>query len=138
MNSYRKPLPVVDDFGRPFWEATRRREFRLPRCTRCRAFRIQFERWCPACSHDEYEWEALSGRGKVWSHCRFHKAYFPGFEDEMPYGVALVQLEEGPRIISNIVGIAQDSVTVEMPVEAVFDEVTPEVTLVKFKPAASA
>jgi hypothetical protein len=60
--------------------------------------------------------------------------YFKSFEDDLPYGVALVELEEGPRLISNIVGVPREAVDIGMPVEAVFDAVTSEVTLVKFRP----
>ncbi|HEY5899775.1 MAG TPA: OB-fold domain-containing protein [Burkholderiales bacterium] len=132
--TYTKPLPLIDAQSRPYWEAARRHELRLPKCDACGALRIQFERWCPQCGSDKSSWARLSGRATVWSHCTFHRKYFAEFEADLPYGVALVQLEEGPKLITNIVGIRHDEVRIGLPVEVVFDDVTPEVTLIKFRP----
>lgn len=133
--AYTKPLPLIDAQSRPYWEAAHRHELRLPKCDDCGTLRIQFERWCPRCGSEKSTWARLSGRGSVWSHCTFHRKYFPEFEADLPYGVALVQLEEGPKLITNLVGVKHDEVRIGMPVEVFFDDVTPEVTLVKFRPA---
>jgi uncharacterized OB-fold protein len=132
--SYAKPLPASDDLSRPFWDAAKRGELRLPRCGSCGAYRTYFEKWCASCGHDRFAWALLSGRGIVWSHCAFHRAYFPGFADELPYNVALVELAEGPRLVTNIVGIERERIAIGMPVEVFFDDVTPELTLMKFQP----
>jgi uncharacterized OB-fold protein len=134
MNTYDKPLPVGDEHSRPFWDAARRHELRLPQCMQCGACRAQFEKWCHACGHDKFRWMLLSGRGKIWSHCEFHKAYFASFVKDLPYNVALVELAEGPRLVSNIVDIAYDDLHIGMEVEAVYDSVSPEVTLIRFRP----
>src|SRR5436309_2308266 len=102
MNSYTKPLPALDDRSRPFWDAARKHEIRLPRCEACHEISAQFEKWCPHCGGALSQWIKLNGRGNVWSHCVFHKAYFPGFKDDVPYNVVIVQLEEGPRVVSNL------------------------------------
>lgn len=138
--TYAKPLPAIDDHSRPFWDAARAGRLHLPRCDKCGTFHTYFEPWCNVCGHEGVHWEDLSGRGRIWANCRFHRAYFPGFEPELPYNVAMVELAEGPRLVTNIVGLERDELD-EMPigmeVEAVFDPVTPEVTLVKFKPAGA-
>ena len=67
----------------------------------------------------------------------FHQSYFHGFDDEVPYNVAEVELEEGPRLLTNLVEVSNDAIRAQMPVEIVFDDVTDEVTLAKFKPRAS-
>lgn len=77
----------------------------------------------------------VSGRGKVFSYVVYHRVYHPGFADEVPYTVALVELEEGPRMISNIIGIPPDEVACEMPVQVIYEDVTDDVTLPKFAPA---
>jgi hypothetical protein len=136
MNAYVKPLPLIDEQNRPFWDAAKAHELRLPQCGSCGHIRVQFERWCPQCGSRDTQWTLLSGRGKVWSHCTFHRKYFPEFEDELPYNVALVQLEEGPRLITNIVGIDRQDIRIDMPVQVSFDDVTPTVTLVKFRPTS--
>lgn len=135
MSTYTKPLPLVDAQSRPYWEAARRHELRLPKCDACGALRVQFERWCPRCGSEKSTWNRLSGRGTVWSHCTFHRPYFKQFEPDLPYGVALVQLDEGPKLITNIVGIERSGIRIGLQVHAVFEDVTPEVTLIKFRPA---
>ena len=69
----------------------------------------------------------------MFSYVVFHQAYHPGFKDDVPYNVALVQLEEGPRMYSNIVGTSNDQVRIGDAVEVVFDPVTPEVTIPRFR-----
>lgn len=134
MGPYEKPLPLVDDLNRPFWEAARLGELRLPHCNDCGHIRVQFERWCPRCASQQATWNRLSGRGAVWSHVTFHRMYFKAFEDDLPYGVALVELEEGPRLITNIIGIKREHIAIGLEVQVAFDAVTPELTLIKFRP----
>lgn len=133
---YEKPLPVVDDHNRPFWEAARQGELRLQQCVDCHRVRLPASRHCPGCGSERSEWSRVSGAGTVESFCVFHKAYFPGFEGEVPYNVAVVRLAEGSRLYTNIVGIPNDRLRIGMAVEACFDRITPDVTLVKFKPAS--
>jgi hypothetical protein len=137
VTSYEKPLPAADDRNQPFWEAARRGELRLQRCLGCNAFRVPASRYCPGCGGEESDWARASGAGTVESFCVFHKAYFPGFEGEVPYNVALVRLAEGPCLFTNIVGLPNDRLRIGMPVEACFESVAPDVTLVKFKPQRS-
>jgi len=134
--SYAKPLPPITPQSRPFWDAARERRLLLPRCDHCGTFHTYFEPWCSHCGLEGVHWEELSGRGHIWTNCRFHKHYFPGFDG--PYNVAMVELEEGPRVMTNIVGIQNgtlDEMPIGMAVQAVFEDVTDEVTLVKFRPA---
>jgi uncharacterized OB-fold protein len=77
----------------------------------------------------------VSGRGKVFSFVTFHRVYHPAFAGEVPYAVALVELDEGPRLLSNIVGVKPDAVACEMPVRVVFDDVATGVSIPKFTPA---
>lgn len=134
-SGYRKPLPVMDEHSTPFWQAARERRLQLPQCTSCGTLRTHFERWCADCGGEGYGWKVLSGRGKVWSHCNFHKPYFGGFKDEVPYNVAIVELEEGPHLFTNLVDVAYSDIRIGMPVTVHFDAVTTEVTLIKFRPA---
>jgi len=131
---YKKPLPVVTELSQPFWEASRRHELCLQRCGSCGAFRYPPAVLCPECLSEEVAWKRVSGRGKVFSFVVFHRLYHPAFEADLPYTVALVELEEGPRLISNIVSCPPARVACDMPVEVVFEDVTGEVTLPKFKP----
>jgi uncharacterized protein len=133
--TYNKPLPKIDDRSRPFWEAAKRHELLVQRCDSCGHLVFPPAPLCPRCRHTELSWVGLSGKGKVWSWTVFHKAYFPGFADEMPYAVAIVELDEGPRVWTQVAGVSNKDLDVDLPVEAFFDDVTDEVTLVKFKPS---
>ena len=139
MQPYAKPLPPITAKSLPFWQATREHKLLLPRCDNCKTVHTYFEPWCSQCGHEGVHWALLSGRGRIWSNCRFHKHYFPGFDG--PYNVAMVELEEGPRIMTNIVGTPNgtlDEMPIGMAVEAVFEEVNDTVTLLKFKPVSNA
>ncbi|HKN00546.1 MAG TPA: OB-fold domain-containing protein [Candidatus Binataceae bacterium] len=133
MSDYVKPLPKPSPVSRPFWEAARRHELKLQRCTGCKAFIYYPRDRCPNCFSDNLEWQPVSGRGKVYSYTVVRRASARSFGDG-PYVLAIIQLDEGPRMTSNVVA-PPDQVRVDMPVVVHFDDVTPDHTLVKFKPA---
>ena len=130
---YPKPLPRIDERNRPHWEGNATGELRLHQCGDCGSLRFPASRWCPDCLAETSSWRHVSGKGKVWSWCVFHRAYFKGFEADLPYPVVLVELQEGPKIYSNLVGVPRDKIRIGMPVRAVFEKATDEVTLVKFE-----
>lgn len=136
MAEYRKPLPAVTSLNAPFWEALKRRELKLQRCDGCGYVWHPPGPLCPHCWSDRFTWTRLSGRGRVNSWVVFHQAYFKSFEGDVPYNVAEVELEEGPRLLTNLVGVGNEEIRIGMPVEIVFDDATEEITLAKFKPAA--
>ena len=129
-----KPLPNVSDFNRPYWEGAKRHELRLQRCQSCGKLWAPNSPVCPHCFSEDYEWEKVSGRGKIATWIVFHKLYHPGFANDIPYNVAFVELEEGPRIISNIVGVKNEDLSIGMPVEVVFEDVNEDITIPKFQP----
>jgi uncharacterized OB-fold protein len=137
MTAHGKPLPRITPDNRPFWDATRRHELRLQRCTGCGRFRYPPAPVCPDCLGEGAAWERVSGRGTVTTWVVFHKLYFPAFAADLPYNVAQVELDEGPRLTANLVGVANDDIRVGLPVEVVFDDVTPEVTLPRFRPTGA-
>jgi len=135
---YRKPLPRIHDpRSRPYWEAAKRHELRMQRCPKCGYVRFPPGRYCPECLEASDTWITLSGRGTVWSFGIYDHVFNQAFNDDIPYNVALVELEEGPRLITNIVGIPNEAIAIGMPVEVAFDDVTDEVTLVKFRPRSA-
>jgi len=133
VDGYGKPLPSLTEENRPFWEACREGRLSLQRCDACGHLRYPVARHCPECLGEGATWTDVSGRGAVFSFIVIHRAYHPGFQDDVPYNVALVQLEEGPRMFSNVIGTPNDAVRVGDAVEAVFDPVTPEVTIPRFR-----
>jgi hypothetical protein len=130
-----KPLPVIEGADKPFWEGLRGRELRVQRCGECGTHRFPASRSCPNCRSEEREWVRVEPAGKIESWCVFHKAYFDGFAEELPYAVIQVRLDCGVRLFSNPIDIANDDLKIGMRVTAVFEDATPEVTLLKFRPA---
>jgi uncharacterized OB-fold protein len=133
MSEYTKPLPKPSPTSRPFWEAAKRHELTLQHCQSCRAFIYYPRDLCPYCMSDHLKWERMSGRGKIYSYTVVRRASTRSFADA-PYVLAIVELDEGVRMTTDIVA-APEAVKVGMPVAVYFDDVTPEHTLVKFKPA---
>ena len=131
---YMKPIPVASKETKPFWDAAKQKKLVMPRCTSCGTWRFPVSRHCRACGKPGYEWKEVSGRGTVFTYVTYHRHYHPGFAGELPYVVALVALEEGPRIISNIVGIPPDQVRCDMKVAVQFEQITADTALPKFAP----
>lgn len=133
---YAKPLPTPSPETQRFWQGVRAHELWIPYCRPCGAF-FWFPRdFCPTCGSREVEWRQTSGRGKVYTFAIQYRAWHPGWANEVPYVTCLVDLEEGVRMFSNLIGVdpTPEAVRCDMQVEAVFEDVTDEVTLVKFRP----
>ena len=136
MTDFKKPLPVVNDDNRPYWEYCKKHELRMQKCLGCGHVRFPPGIICPACHSLEAEWTKLSGKGIVYSYVIYRAAYHPAFQDQIPYVVAILQLAEGPRMESNIIGCKIEEVKINMPVEVCFEDVAENVSVPKFKPAA--
>ncbi|MBI1818590.1 MAG: Zn-ribbon domain-containing OB-fold protein [Deltaproteobacteria bacterium] len=131
---YAKPLPRIDEESKGFWEACQRHELRVQKCHDCGAFRYYPRALCPHCLSDRTEWVLSSGRGTVYTFTVTHQNQAPGFRDALPYVMAYVELDEGVRMLTNIVDCDPAQVKIGMPVQVIFEDVTPEVTIPKFKP----
>ncbi|MGH7906789.1 MAG: Zn-ribbon domain-containing OB-fold protein [Candidatus Binataceae bacterium] len=136
MSEYSKPLPEPTPVSQPFWQAARRHELRLQQCAACGAWIYYPRARCPKCFSDRLEWKPCSGRANIFSYTIVEKTPSRAFAGA-PYVLAIVELEEGARMTTNIAA-APETVRVGMPVIADFDDVTPDCTLVKFKPASEA
>jgi uncharacterized OB-fold protein len=133
MSDYIKPLPKPSPTSRPYWEAARRHELQLQHCGACGGYIYYPRPRCPNCTSDNLKWERVSGRGKLYSYTIVRRASTRSFADG-PYVLAIVELDEGPRMTTNLIA-PPDQLKIGMPVAVHFDDVTPEHTLVKFKPA---
>jgi uncharacterized OB-fold protein len=131
--SYDKPLPAVTEEDRPFWEAAKRHELVLPHCRDCGHIWFPPYANCPNCWSFDREFVRASGRGTVWGVVEMQYPYIASFEEELPYNVVLVQLEEGPRIFSNLIDIDVSGITIGMKVEVVFEDATEQLAIPKFK-----
>ena len=132
---YAKPLPRIDEESKGYWEACQRRELVIQRCGACGVLRHYPRALCPRCLSDAVEWVRCSGRGTVYTFTVTHQNQAPGFRDALPYVLAYVELDEGVRLLTNIVECAPEAVRIGMAVEVVFEDATPAVTLPKFRPA---
>jgi uncharacterized OB-fold protein len=131
---YQKPLPRIDEESRGYWEALARHELYVQRCRDCGTVRFPPRAVCTQCMSSATEWLRCSGRGTVYSFTVTHQNQAPGFREELPYVLAIVELAEGPRVMTNVVECAPDTVRIGMAVEVVFDDVVPGTTLAKFRP----
>ena len=135
---YDKPLPEITEENGPFWESCAAGILSLQRCRGCERFRYPIAPVCPRCLATDFAWEPVSGRGRVFSYVVFHHVYHRAFQGDVPYNVALVALEEGPFMVSNVVGVPNERLVCDLPVQVVFDRVTDTVTLPRFRPSEPA
>jgi uncharacterized OB-fold protein len=129
-----KPIPEVTDDLAPFFAAAREGRLVVERCKRCGRRRFPPRPICSECLGRDAEWVSSSGRGKVVSFNVMHQVYHPGFAAEVPYAVVLVELEDGGRMLSNVVDCPLDRLTIGLDVEVTFERVSDEITLAKFRP----
>lgn len=134
MAEYTKPLPIPSPESEPFWEACKRHELRLPYCTHCEQFFFYPRKFCPRCFSWDIEWRTCSGRGTLYTFAIQYRPQMMGFTP--PYVTAIVQLEEGPRLMTNLVGVepSPEAIRCDMPVEVVWEDASDEITLAHFKP----
>ncbi len=138
MAEYMKPVPMPDQVTAKFWDAAKEGKLLLQQCADCGAIQSFPQTQCRDCMSENVEWIESAGTGKIYSFTIVHRPPTALFDEDAPYAVALVELDEGVRMMSNIVGIRPDDVRVDMPVEVVFDEITPTVSLPKFRPTETA
>ncbi|MFA9477433.1 Zn-ribbon domain-containing OB-fold protein [Phycisphaerales bacterium AB-hyl4] len=119
----------------PFWQAAKRHELVFQQCRAC-GQRMHFPRlMCHQCLSKDVEWIPSAGRGTVYSYTIVHQAAHESFASEVPYVYAIIDLDEGIRMISNVVGVEPAAVTIDMPVKVMFDDVTPAISIPRFTPA---
>lgn len=118
-----------------FWEACLAHELRLQRCLGCERFRYQPRPFCPWCRSPDHEWAAVSGRGTVYTYTICHPPVLPQFADRVPFNAIVVELEEAPFMVSNLVDCDDDAIRVGMPVKVKFVDVADNLTLPLFRPA---
>lgn len=136
MEAIAKPLPRITPDLAPFFAAAKARKLVVQRCTSCGQRRFPPRELCSSCWSRDTEWVPVSGRGAVFSFYWMHQIYHPGFAAEVPYAVVIVALEEGPHMLSNIVGCSREQLRIGLPVEVTFEDASDEVTLPKFRPRA--
>ena len=134
MSDYKKPIPNITPEMRPFFEAAKRHELVIQRCDGCGTHRFPPREMCSNCLSSKSSWVKASGKGNVFSFNVMHQVYHPGFAGEVPYAVVSVKLAEGAKMTTNLVGVKPHDIRIGMPVEVVFEDITEEITLPKFRP----
>lgn len=127
-----RPVPEINDANRPFWEGVNNGELRFQRCSDCQHLRYPINAICPRCLSPEFSWHTVTGDGEILSYIIVHQVYNQAFADVVPYNVALIQLQEGPRMFSNIVEPDGVHAKVGDRVQVTFSPITATFTLPQF------
>ncbi len=116
-----KPVSQADELTEPFFAAGEDGRLLLATCDACDEMRLPTAPSCPTCLAEGFEWQEVSGRGSVYTFAIMHQRYHPAWEPDLPYNIAVVELEEGPRMPANIIGVENADIAVGMPVEVVWE-----------------
>lgn len=131
-----KPIPIPDEITAPFYDGAREGRLMLQHCPSCNGWSFPARERCPHCFAAGLQWRQASGRGTLYTFAIMHQVMNPGFAGAVPYNVSQIDLEEGVRMISNVVGVANDALTIGMKLEAFFEDVGDGVSVPKFRPVA--
>jgi len=135
MPDWNKPLPTIAGETKPFWDACRRGNLLIQRCGRCNEYQFYPRGICSNCWCEDIQWVTASGKGTVWTFTVTMQNGTPGFAEDVPYVLALVELEEGVKMFTNIVECEPREVTIGMSVEVTFVRANDQITVPFFKPA---
>lgn len=132
---YKLPVPQPNLDDRVFWEGAKQHKLLLQKCKNCKTLRTYAGKpMCPVCHSFDSEPVEASGKGELWSFTVAHHAFGPVWQGVTPYIIGVVKLEEGPRLVTNIMKAKAEDLYIGMPLEVIFDDVTTEFTLPKFHP----
>lgn len=134
MSEYPRPLPKPDRDSEYYWAAASRHELVIQQCDACGEYRFYPRMVCPSCMSTDFQWRQSSGRGVVYSFTVIHRPPTPAFKDEVPYVLALIDLSEGVRMMTNVIGCDPATVKIGMPVKVTFEDVSQDLSLPKFLP----
>lgn len=133
--AYTKPIPEINADNRIFWEKCREHVLTLQKCIDCGNFRNPPAFVCPRCLSQRSEWMPVSGKGSIYTFAVYHTSFHPGFKEELPYVTAVVELAEGPRMMSNIVECPPEKVFCGMPVKVTWRDAEDQFSIPLFRPA---
>ena len=135
-SNWLKPTPTITGETRPFWEAAARGELLIQKCADCNQYQWYPRGFCSICWSSRIEWIKASGKGKVWTFTITRQNRAPGFKDELPYVLALVELEEGVKMFTNIINCDPESVKIGMAVKVAWISPSPDLHIAYFEPAS--
>ena len=138
-DEYNLPIPSITSEAKPFWDGLANQLLLIPKCNDCGHLFMYPKAYCPnnGCFSSNLDWEQVSGSGNLFSYTIVHRSADVRFQEiaaQKPYIFALIELEEGPKLISNLVNVDIDNLEVGMPVEIIFEKINDDITLPKFQP----
>ena len=136
MAEWNKPLPTVSGETKPYWDSCRQGQLMIQKCDSCGEFQFYPRGICANCWSNDIQWYKSSGKGTVWTFTVTYQNRTPGFAEDVPYVLALVELEEGVRMFTNIVECEPRDVKIGMEVEVTFVRANDQISIPYFKPAA--
>lgn len=117
-----KPSPRPSAESLPYWQGAKEKKLLLQNCQPCGQFWFPPSARCRHCLSPDFVWQQASGEGRIYSFVVYHRLYHPAFENDLPYVVGIVELREGPRLLTNIVGTGWQDVRCDLPVRAIFED----------------
>ena len=132
-----KPLPQMQGLTKEFYDWCKQRQLRFQRCKPCNTWRHVPREMCASCGSFEWEWEKSCGRGRIFTWTVVERPMHPSFARGLPYAPVIVEMEEGVRLLSQVVDCSPDQLEIDACVEVVFEDATDEITLPKFRRAAA-
>jgi uncharacterized OB-fold protein len=130
-------LPTPEGDTQPFWDAAREGKLLVKRCAACGKSHFYPRPFCPHCWSVDVAWQQASGRGRLYTYSIVHQNDLPPFNQRVPYVAAIVDLDEGPRVMTNLVDVAHDAIAIGMAVEVAFQKISDDVTIPVFRPATA-
>jgi len=135
MNKQLRLSPSVTSVEFPFWDAAKKGKLVIQKCMDCNKFVFYPRIYCPHCHSAALVWEEASGKGKIYTYTVVHSNCHSSFLEDLPFIIAIIKLDEGVQMLSNIIGCRPEDLTCDMPVEVTFEKLNDEFTLPMFMPA---
>jgi uncharacterized OB-fold protein len=128
------PPPLADAITLPWWQAAAEHRLVVQRCTACGRTRLPPAPVCPGCRSPDSDWKQVPGRGEVYTYTVVHRPIAAG--QQLPFVIAVIALEDagGLRMISNLVGAGPDDLAIGLPVELVWEDMGPQLSIPRFRP----
>lgn len=136
MSDYAKFVPAgIPGWQQPFWDSLKDHDVKVQQCDGCGAFRYAPKEICSKCHSSDHTWAAISGRGTIYTYTTVYRAPTPAYQEDAPYVIVHVTMEEGFRMVGTLTGMEPGAITVDQPVRVAYRDVTPEWTILEFEPA---
>jgi len=129
-------LPTIDNETRPFWDGLKEHKFLLRHCNACGRDHYYPRPFCPTCWSNDLAWKEASGRGRLYTYSIVHVNDLPPFNERVPYVAAIVELDEGPRVMTNIEGVPFEELRADMAVTVEYKPISDDVTIPVFRAAS--